>query len=85
MCEMLKGFCILYSQCRYYLRCFFVSQLEALNIPYTLRSFVSSPKEGLVKGLWKNHSHEPQVLFFTENIKAIPASYLFALHHLYLS
>uniref|UniRef100_A0A3Q1C0R7 RZZ complex subunit KNTC1/ROD C-terminal domain-containing protein n=1 Tax=Amphiprion ocellaris TaxID=80972 RepID=A0A3Q1C0R7_AMPOC len=40
----------------------FVSQLEALNIPYTLRSFLSSPKEGLVKGLWKNHSHEPQAV-----------------------
>lgn len=48
---------------RYYLKChIFVSQLEALNIPYTVQSFLSSPKEGLVKGLWKNHSHEPQVL-----------------------
>ncbi|XP_069555465.1 kinetochore-associated protein 1 [Brachyistius frenatus] len=47
----------------YYLRCYiFVSQLEALNIPYTLQSFLSSPKEGLVKGLWKNHSHEPQAV-----------------------
>ncbi|XP_029017996.1 kinetochore-associated protein 1 isoform X2 [Betta splendens] len=46
-----------------YLKCYvFVSQLEALNIPYTLQSFVSSPKEGLVKGLWKNHSHEPQAV-----------------------
>uniref|UniRef100_A0A7N8X7R8 Kinetochore associated 1 n=1 Tax=Mastacembelus armatus TaxID=205130 RepID=A0A7N8X7R8_9TELE len=40
----------------------FVSQLEALNIPYTVQSFLSSPKEGLVKGLWKNHSHEPQAV-----------------------
>lgn len=48
--------------CRYYLKCYiFVSRLEALNIPYTVQSFLSSPKEGLVKGLWKNHSHEPQV------------------------
>lgn len=39
----------------------FVSQLEVLNIPYTVQSFLSTPKEGLVKGLWKNHSHEPQV------------------------
>nr|XP_040052202.1 kinetochore-associated protein 1 [Gasterosteus aculeatus aculeatus] len=46
-----------------YLRCYiFVSQLEALNIPYTVQSFLSSPKEGLVKGLWKNHSHEPQAV-----------------------
>lgn len=49
--------------CSYYLKCYiFVSQLEALNIPYTVQSFLNSPKEGLVKGLWKNHSHEPQVL-----------------------
>lgn len=50
--------------CRYYLKCYiFVSQLEALNIPYTVQSFLNSPKEGLVKGLWKNHSHEPQVFY----------------------
>ncbi|XP_049618952.1 kinetochore-associated protein 1 isoform X1 [Syngnathus scovelli] len=46
-----------------YLKCYiFVSWLEALNIPYTVRSFLSSPKEGLIKGLWKNHSHEPQAV-----------------------
>uniref|UniRef100_A0A7N8XGB6 Kinetochore associated 1 n=1 Tax=Mastacembelus armatus TaxID=205130 RepID=A0A7N8XGB6_9TELE len=50
-------------EARYYLKCYmFVSQLEALNIPYTVQSFLSSPKEGLVKGLWKNHSHEPQAV-----------------------
>ncbi|KAM9858247.1 kinetochore-associated protein 1 [Aulostomus maculatus] len=48
---------------QYYLKCYiFVSQLEALNIPYTVQSFLNSPKEGLVKGLWKNHSHEPQAV-----------------------
>lgn len=61
-----SGICLCYAPgvlpCRYYLKCYiFVSQLEALNIPYTLQSFLSTPKEGLVKGLWKNHSHEPQV------------------------
>eukprot|EP00064_Thunnus_orientalis_P013396 superscaffoldBa00002172_g13435 len=51
------------TKIQYYLKCYiFVSQLEALNIPYTLQSFLSSPKEGLVKGLWKNHSHEPQAV-----------------------
>uniref|UniRef100_A0A3Q2WT44 Kinetochore associated 1 n=1 Tax=Haplochromis burtoni TaxID=8153 RepID=A0A3Q2WT44_HAPBU len=50
-------------EAQYYLKCYiFVSQLEALNIPYTVQSFLSSPKEGLVKGLWKNHSHEPQAV-----------------------
>lgn len=61
-------FCIMLP-CRYYLKCYiFVSQLEALNIPYTVQSFLSSPKEGLVKGLWKNHSHEPQV---TRNMSSL--------------
>ena len=54
--------CVVLSSYRYYLRCFiYVSQLEALNISYTIEAFLSSPKEGMVKGLWKNHSHEPQV------------------------
>uniref|UniRef100_A0A3P8WBQ2 Kinetochore associated 1 n=1 Tax=Cynoglossus semilaevis TaxID=244447 RepID=A0A3P8WBQ2_CYNSE len=38
----------------------FVSRLEALSIPYTVQSFLGSPKEALIKGLWKNHSHLPQ-------------------------
>lgn len=51
------------TKIQYYLKCYiFVSQMEALNIPYTVQSFLSSPKEGLVKGLWKNHSHEPQAV-----------------------
>ncbi|XP_057687174.1 kinetochore-associated protein 1 [Corythoichthys intestinalis] len=51
------------AQLEQYLRCYvWVSRLEALNIPYTLSSFMSSPKEGLIKGLWKNRSHEPQAV-----------------------
>ncbi|KAM6931090.1 kinetochore-associated protein 1 [Xenentodon cancila] len=51
------------TKLHYYLKCYiFVSQLEALNIPYTVQSFASSPKDGLIKGLWKNHSHEPQAV-----------------------
>ncbi|XP_033828339.1 kinetochore-associated protein 1 [Periophthalmus magnuspinnatus] len=51
------------GQIQFYLKSYvFVSQLEALNIPYTLQSFLSSPKDGLVKGLWKNHSHEPRAV-----------------------
>lgn len=57
----INALCFMFS-CRYYLKSYiFVSQLEALNIPYTVQAFISSPKEGLIKGLWKNHSHEPQV------------------------
>ncbi|CAJ1068194.1 kinetochore-associated protein 1 [Xyrichtys novacula] len=51
------------TKIQYYLKCYiFLSQLEALNIPYSVQSFLNSPKEGLVKGLWKNHSHEPQAV-----------------------
>lgn len=51
------------NKIQFYLKCYiFVSRLESLNIPYTLQSFLSSPKDGLVKGLWKNHSHEPQAV-----------------------
>lgn len=42
----------------------YLSQLEALNIPYNLERFLSSPREGMIKGLWKNHSNEPQVEMF---------------------
>ncbi|XP_022522575.2 kinetochore-associated protein 1 [Astyanax mexicanus] len=48
---------------KYYLKCYvYLSQLEALNIPYNLEMFHSSPKEGMIKGLWKNHSNEPQAV-----------------------
>ncbi|KAL0979386.1 hypothetical protein UPYG_G00184390 [Umbra pygmaea] len=51
------------TQVQYYLKCYiYLSQLEALNIPYTVESFLNIPKEGMVKGLWKNHSHEPQAV-----------------------
>uniref|UniRef100_A0A452H6M2 Uncharacterized protein n=1 Tax=Gopherus agassizii TaxID=38772 RepID=A0A452H6M2_9SAUR len=45
---------------KYFLQCFiYLAELERLNIPYTYESFHRSPKEGMIKGLWKNHSHEP--------------------------
>ncbi|NWR90021.1 KNTC1 protein, partial [Furnarius figulus] len=45
---------------KYYLRCCtYLAEFETLNIPYTYESFHKSPKEGMIKGLWKNHSHEP--------------------------
>ncbi|XP_062446334.1 kinetochore-associated protein 1 [Rhea pennata] len=39
--------------------CIYLAEFEILNIPYTYESFHKSPKEGMIKGLWKNHSHEP--------------------------
>ncbi|XP_066511842.1 kinetochore-associated protein 1-like [Hoplias malabaricus] len=51
------------NKVKYYLKCYvYLSQLEALNIPYNLEMFLSSPKEGMIKGLWKNHSNEPQAV-----------------------
>ncbi|EMP37117.1 Kinetochore-associated protein 1 [Chelonia mydas] len=45
---------------KYFLQCFiYLAEFETLNIPYTYESFHRSPKEGMIKGLWKNHSHEP--------------------------
>lgn len=47
---------------RYFLKCcIYLAEFEILNIPYTFESFHKSPKEGMIKGLWKNHSHEPTV------------------------
>ncbi|XP_073442136.1 kinetochore-associated protein 1 isoform X2 [Dendrobates tinctorius] len=51
------------DQVKYYLKCCaYLSEFEILNIPYTLESFHSSPKEGMIKGLWKNHSHEARAV-----------------------
>ncbi|KFP33589.1 Kinetochore-associated protein 1, partial [Colius striatus] len=45
---------------KYFLKCcIYLAEFEVLNIPYTYESFHKSPKEGMIKGLWKNHSHEP--------------------------
>ncbi|XP_054568471.1 kinetochore-associated protein 1 [Eptesicus fuscus] len=42
-----------------YLKCItFLASFEMLNIPITYELFCNSPKEGMIKGLWKNHSHE---------------------------
>lgn len=49
---------------RYFLKCcMYLAEFEILNIPFTYESFHKSPKEGMIKGLWKNHSHEPRVGF----------------------
>ncbi|XP_058014189.1 kinetochore-associated protein 1 [Ahaetulla prasina] len=51
------------NKVRNFMKCFiYLSQLEALNIPYTYESFHRAPKEGMIKGLWKNHSHEPKAV-----------------------
>lgn len=47
---------------RSYLKCItFMASFETLNIPITYELFCNSPKEGMIKGLWKNHSHEATV------------------------
>uniref|UniRef100_A0A8C3RCW4 Kinetochore associated 1 n=1 Tax=Cyanoderma ruficeps TaxID=181631 RepID=A0A8C3RCW4_9PASS len=48
---------------KYFLKCcIYLAEFEILNIPYTYESFHKSPKEGMIKGLWKNHSHEPRAV-----------------------
>ncbi|NXO68468.1 KNTC1 protein, partial [Phainopepla nitens] len=48
---------------KYFLKCcIYLAEFESLNIPYTYESFHKSPKEGMIKGLWKNHSHEPRAV-----------------------
>ncbi|XP_074015888.1 kinetochore-associated protein 1 [Numenius arquata] len=48
------------EEVKYFLKCcVYLAEFEILNIPYTYESFHKSPKEGMIKGLWKNHSHEP--------------------------
>ncbi|XP_078277801.1 kinetochore-associated protein 1 isoform X2 [Rhinoraja longicauda] len=50
-------------QIKHYLKyCIYLAEFEILNIPYTIESFQSSPKEGLIKGLWKHHNHEPRAV-----------------------
>ena len=41
----------------------FVSELEDLHMKTTINAFRSCNKEGLIKTLWKNHSHEPKVSY----------------------
>ena len=41
----------------------YLSELEKLHVSYTEETFKKCNKEGLVKGLWRNHSHEAQVRF----------------------
>ncbi|XP_041058983.1 kinetochore-associated protein 1 [Carcharodon carcharias] len=52
-----------FEQVKRYLKyCIYLTEFEILNIPYTIESFHSSPKEGMIKGLWKNHNHEPRAV-----------------------
>ena len=39
----------------------YLTELESLHMPQTMPAFTRCNKEGLVKGLWRNHSHEPKV------------------------
>uniref|UniRef100_A0A8C3KR22 Kinetochore associated 1 n=1 Tax=Calidris pygmaea TaxID=425635 RepID=A0A8C3KR22_9CHAR len=51
------------EEVKYFLKCcVYLAEFEILNIPYTYESFHKSPKEGMIKGLWKNHSHEPMAV-----------------------
>ncbi|XP_072456688.1 kinetochore-associated protein 1 isoform X1 [Notamacropus eugenii] len=52
-----------FEEVKCFLKCItFLAAFETLNIPLTYESFHNSPKEGMIKGLWKNHSHEPMAV-----------------------
>ncbi|XP_013416071.1 kinetochore-associated protein 1-like [Lingula anatina] len=40
----------------------YLVELEKLHVPHTRESFESCNKEGLVRGLWRNHSHEKKAV-----------------------
>ncbi|XP_071504367.1 kinetochore-associated protein 1-like [Diadema antillarum] len=46
----------------------YVREFEALNVAMDLSTFTSSNKEGLVKGLWRNHNHEPRSIRLIANL-----------------
>ncbi|XP_041477806.1 kinetochore-associated protein 1-like isoform X2 [Lytechinus variegatus] len=49
------------SELREYLKnLVYLSEFEALNIAMDISTFTSSNKASLVRGLWKNHNHEPR-------------------------
>ncbi|XP_030841884.1 kinetochore-associated protein 1 [Strongylocentrotus purpuratus] len=49
------------SELREYLKnLVYLSEFEALNIAMDLSTLTSSNKASLVRGLWKNHNHEPR-------------------------
>ena len=39
----------------------YLADFEHLQIPMTVRDFVNSDKEGLVRSLWRAHGRDPQV------------------------
>ena len=39
----------------------YLVSLEKLHIKHSVQTFVTCQKEGLVRGIWKNHSHEKTV------------------------
>ncbi|XP_042298111.1 kinetochore-associated protein 1 isoform X2 [Sceloporus undulatus] len=51
------------EEVKHFLKCLiYLAEFEVLNIPYTYESFHSTPKEGMIKGLWKNHSQKPMAV-----------------------
>ncbi|XP_033110823.1 kinetochore-associated protein 1-like [Anneissia japonica] len=40
----------------------YLNDLQSINAGLNMSSFISSNKDGLVRGLWRNHAHEPKAL-----------------------
>ncbi len=39
----------------------YLVEFDHINVPQTLQSFHKCNKEGLVRGIWRNHSHQRRV------------------------
>ena len=59
--------------------CIYLSELENLHISQSEEAFLRCNKEGLVKGLWRNHSREPQVSFYAKCVllSLVKSSFIF--------
>ena len=66
VCSLKEYFLSPFGYCLYIKRVypdyFFISELEGLHLKIRIAGFQNCNKEGLVRTLWKNHSHEPSVI-----------------------
>ncbi|XP_052766209.1 kinetochore-associated protein 1-like [Mya arenaria] len=46
----------------------YIAGLEKLHIRHTVDTFISCQKEGLIRGIWKNHSHEKSAVSLVSSL-----------------
>ena len=57
MCKMFA--CYIFRE--YLQTLLYLVEFERLHVPHTEETFKKCNKEGLVRGIFRNHSHKPQV------------------------